>query len=140
MHPHIKRDAFWLALFALSASSLVFPFLFVTEPPLLDYPNHLARTFILAHLNDPAFHFSEHYRADWKPYPFILWDVLMVALQQILPVESAGKSPHAHYSATADLRRVVYLASQSHRHQTLTPGVPAFLLCNVFVGIHRISA
>ena len=91
MHPHIKRDAFWLALFALSASSLVFPFLFVTEPPLLDYPNHLARTFILAHLNDPAFHFSEHYRADWKPYPFILWDVLMVALQQILPVESAGK-------------------------------------------------
>lgn len=86
-----KRDAFWLALFVLSASSLVLPFLFVAEQPLLDYPNHLARTFILAHLNDSAFHFSEYYRADWKPYPFILWDFLMVVLQQVLPVETAGK-------------------------------------------------
>jgi hypothetical protein len=86
-----KCDILLLILFLLSVSSLVLPFLFVAEPPLLDYPNHLARTFILAHLHDPAFRFSEYYRADWKPYPFILWDVLMVALQRILPVEAAGK-------------------------------------------------
>ena len=67
------------------------PFLLVNEPPLLDYPNHLARTFILAHLSDPAFDFSKYYRSDWKPYPYTLWDILMVALQQVLPVETAGR-------------------------------------------------
>ncbi len=86
-----KCDALWPALFFLSLLSLLVPFIFIAEPPLLDYPNHLARTFILAHLDDPAFRFSEFYRADWKPYPFVLWDILMVALQQTFPVEPAGK-------------------------------------------------
>jgi hypothetical protein len=91
MQPEQKRNAFWIALFVFLASTLALPFLFVHEPPLLDYPNHLARTFILSHLHDPAFHFSDYYRADWKPYPYILWDLLLVALQQVLPVETAGK-------------------------------------------------
>lgn len=67
------------------------PFLLVREPPLLDYPNHLARTFVLSHIHDPAFTFSQYYEADWKPYPYILWDALMVGLQRLLPVETAGK-------------------------------------------------
>ena len=91
MPPGQKRTIFWIALFILLVSSLALPFLFVHEPPLLDYANHLARGFILAHLHDPAFHFSEYYRADWKPYPYILWDILLVTFQQILPVERAGK-------------------------------------------------
>ncbi|HVN94244.1 MAG TPA: hypothetical protein VMT38_11135 [Terracidiphilus sp.] len=86
-----RRNLLWIGLFVLLASSLLIPFLVVNEPPLLDYPNHLARTFILAHLNDPTYHFSQYYSADWKPYPYILWDILMVALQRIIPVESAGK-------------------------------------------------
>jgi hypothetical protein len=86
-----KQTAFWTALFALLALSLALPFMFVAEPPLLDYPNHLARTFILDRLTDPVFHFSQYYHADWKPYPYILWDILMVVLQQFMPVESAGK-------------------------------------------------
>jgi hypothetical protein len=91
MQPEQKGNALWIALFILLACSLALPFLFVSEPPLLDYPNHLARGFILAHLHQPAFHFAEYYRADWKPYPYILWDLLLVAFQQILPVERAGK-------------------------------------------------
>ncbi len=91
MQPEQRRNCFWIALFILLASSLALPFAFVHEPPLLDYPNHLARTFVLSHLHDPAFHFAEYYRADWKPYPYILWDMLLVALQQVLPVEAAGK-------------------------------------------------
>jgi hypothetical protein len=89
--PNPQRNALWAVLFVLLVSSLALPFLLVKEPPLLDYPNHLARAFILNHLHDPAFHFSEYYRADWEPYPYILWDVLMLALQQGLPVEAAGK-------------------------------------------------
>jgi hypothetical protein len=91
MQPEQKRNALWIFLFILLASTLALPFLFVHEPPLLDYANHLARTFVLNHLHDPAFHFSEYYRADWKPYPYILWDLLLVAFQQVMPVAAAGK-------------------------------------------------
>ena len=89
--PEQKSNAFWIALFILLAASLTLPFLLVQEPPLLDYANHLARGFVLNHLHDPAFHFAEYYSADWKPYPYILWDMLLVALQQFLPAEAAGK-------------------------------------------------
>ncbi len=91
MPPVSKRNAAWIALFIALTSTLAIPFLFVHEPPLLDYANHLARTFILNHLHDPSFHFAEYYEADWKPYPYVLWDVLLVAFQQVLPVEAAGK-------------------------------------------------
>lgn len=91
MQPEQKRNALWIALFILLAGSLALPFLFVHEPPLLDYANHLARTFVLSHLHDSAFQFAEYYRADWKPYPYILWDLLLIAFQQVMPVEAAGK-------------------------------------------------
>ncbi len=86
-----QRRALWIALFLVLTGALKLPYLFVHEPPLLDYPNHLARTFVLSHLHDPAFHFAEYYRADWKPYPYVLWDLLVVAGQCVMPVESAGK-------------------------------------------------
>ncbi len=70
---------------------MALPFLFVHEPPLLDYANHLARTFVLSHLHDPTYQFAQYYRADWKPYPYILWDLMAMALQSFLPVEAAGK-------------------------------------------------
>ena len=91
MQPEQKTNVLWIALFILLAGSLALPFLLVHEPPLLDYANHLARTFVLSHLHDSAFHFAEYYRADWKPYPYILWDLLLIAFQQFLPVELAGK-------------------------------------------------
>jgi hypothetical protein len=91
MQSEQKPNAPWIALFLLTAGSLALPFLFVHEPPLLDYANHLARGFILNHLHDPAYHFAQYYRADWKPYPYILWDLLLLALQQFMPVETAGK-------------------------------------------------
>lgn len=86
-----KIHALWIAGFLALAASLALPFLFVQEPPLLDYANHLARGFVLNHLHDSAYHFAEYYRADWKPYPYILWDLLLVAFEQVLPVEVAGK-------------------------------------------------
>jgi hypothetical protein len=69
----------------------ILPFWIVSFPPLLDYPNHLARVFILAHLHDPAFHFSEYYAADWGPYPYLTMDALMVGLQKFWNVLTAGK-------------------------------------------------
>jgi hypothetical protein len=91
MPPEQRRNALWIALFILLASALALPFLLVREPPLLDYANHLARTFVLSHLHDPQYQFAQYYRADWKPYPYVLWDLLAIALQRFLPVEVAGK-------------------------------------------------
>ena len=91
MPPEQRRNALWIALFIFLAAGLAVPYLFVTEPPLLDYANHLARAFVLDHLHDPGYQFAQYYRADWKPYPYVLWDLLALALQRILPVEIAGK-------------------------------------------------
>ena len=85
------RNIAWAAVFVLLTALLGAPFLLVREPPLLDYANHLARGFVLNHLHDPAYRFAGYYSADWKPYPYILWDLLLLALQQAMPVEAAGK-------------------------------------------------
>lgn len=91
MQRELKQHAWWIATFLILTATLTVPFVVVHEPPLLDYANHLARTFVLSHIHDPAFTFSKYYEADWRPYPYILWDVLVVALQQFLPVAIAGK-------------------------------------------------
>ncbi len=91
MREQTKRNTLWIAVFVILTASLTVPFFLLREPPLLDYPNHLARTFILCHIHDSHFTFSQYYQADWKPYPYILWDALAVGLQQFLPVEMAGK-------------------------------------------------
>ncbi|MGH9681557.1 MAG: hypothetical protein ACRD4Y_16545 [Candidatus Acidiferrales bacterium] len=49
-------------------------------PPLLDYPNHLARSFVLAHLHDPDFAFGNFYRADWGVYPYLGFEASLAVL------------------------------------------------------------
>jgi hypothetical protein len=92
MQPEQRTNVLWIALFLLLSGSLAIPFLLVREPPMLDYANHLARGFVLNHLHDPVYHFAQYYRADWKPYPYVLWDLLLLAFEQVLPVEAAGKA------------------------------------------------
>jgi hypothetical protein len=80
-----------LPMVVCAAALLLAPIWLVAYPPLLDYPNHLARVFVLAHLQDPAFHFGEYYRADWGLYPYLGMDLSMLVLQQGLAVELAGR-------------------------------------------------
>jgi hypothetical protein len=79
----------WLALTALIAVLLT-P-LFLTEiPPLLDYPNHLARMFILTHLAGDA-DLARMYGTNWRIVPNIGIDLAMPALMHVLPLTVAGK-------------------------------------------------
>ena len=80
-----------VVMVALIGAILLVPVWLVQYPPLLDYPNHLARSFVLAHLNDRAFHFHGFYRADWGPYPYLAMDLALVTLQHIFSAEMAGK-------------------------------------------------
>jgi hypothetical protein len=78
-------------LLVLVAAALVLPVWCVKYPPLLDYPNHLARAFILTHLHDPGFQFARWFKADWGPYPYLGTDLPLVVLLQVLPAAAAGK-------------------------------------------------
>ncbi len=86
----VRRPAMVVLLLVL-AGALLTPLWTVRYPLLVDYPNHLASAFVLAHLKDPAFHFSQFYRAEWNTYPYLTMDVILLGLQPFLPVELAGR-------------------------------------------------
>ncbi|HKF25509.1 MAG TPA: hypothetical protein VKB24_06020 [Candidatus Acidoferrum sp.] len=73
------------------ALALVLPLWIVRFPPLIDYPNHLARAFVLHHLNDPGQIFSSWYAADWEPNPYLVVDLILQALQYPLGIYAAGR-------------------------------------------------
>lgn len=70
---------------------LIAPVWMAEFPPLLDYPNHLARAFVLSHLNDPQFNFQQFYRSDWGPYPYLGMDASLAVLARVFPIETAGR-------------------------------------------------
>src|SRR5258708_38749409 len=73
------------------AAMLLAPIWTAAFPPLLDYPNHLARVFVLAHLNDSHFSFRQFYRADWGAYPYLGMDASLAVLARLFPIETAGR-------------------------------------------------
>jgi len=88
------RYAYGIALslaLLIVCALLVAPIWMVEYPPLLDYPNHLAGAFVLAHLNDPSFPFNQSYAAHWGPYPYLAMDLTLVGLQRLVPAALAGR-------------------------------------------------
>ncbi|MEJ2006949.1 MAG: hypothetical protein P8Z30_02150 [Acidobacteriota bacterium] len=75
-----------LALFGVLGLILVAPVWTVRYPPLIDFPNHLASSFVLAHLHDPRFEFSKYYASNWNLGPYLTMDLILVGLQAFLPV------------------------------------------------------
>jgi hypothetical protein len=75
----------------LFAVALLLPIWCVRFPPLLDYPNHLASSFVLAHLHSPNYDFAKYYSAEWGLKPYITTDFLMGQLGRIFPPAVAGK-------------------------------------------------
>jgi hypothetical protein len=60
-----------------------------TYPPLVDYPNHLSRAFILSRYDESA-SFHEAFVPDWKVTPYLGADLLM-ALLSFLDPRDAGR-------------------------------------------------
>jgi hypothetical protein len=90
-HSTLTGPFAWLVAVSILAALLLAPIWAAAFPPLLDYPNHLARAFVLAHLRDPAFSFSRFYRADWGLYPYLGMDASLAVLDKLLPIETAGR-------------------------------------------------
>ncbi|GLH80111.1 hypothetical protein SSBR45G_50200 [Bradyrhizobium sp. SSBR45G] len=71
------------------ATVLALPFLLVDVPPVLDYPNHLARLFVLAHPGDPVL--SQMYAPNWRILPNLGIDLIGVALLRVTDVHVGGR-------------------------------------------------
>ena len=66
------------------------PLLAVDIPPLVDYPNHLARQYILAGLPGVE-DLRAYYLADWRATPYLAMDGIVQPLSRIVGVESAAQ-------------------------------------------------
>ena len=81
----------WVALtFLLAFAVVIFPLLSNDLPPLVDYPNHLVRTYLIADGGRSA-DLREFYRINWAPLPNLAMDAIVPVLLLVMPLTSAGK-------------------------------------------------
>jgi hypothetical protein len=64
------------------------PLVLVAVPALVDYPNHLARMWILAHPHGAA---AVNYLPHWQLLPTLAMDFVVPPLALIMPIELAGR-------------------------------------------------
>jgi hypothetical protein len=79
----------WPAIALSIVAASLAPFLVVDVPAVLDYPNHLARFYVLAHPEDPFL--SKVYVAHWAVLPNVGMDVIGEALLRVLPLSVGGR-------------------------------------------------
>ncbi len=80
----------WCALFALFMALLA-PLTLTDVPPLLDYPNHLARLYVLAFApTDPVL--ARFYQPHWAIIPNLALDMTVPPLLRLVPVHDAGRA------------------------------------------------
>ena len=115
----------WLAASAL-AVALALPFFFVDVPPVLDYPNHLARYFVLAHPDDPVL--SQIYSPHWGLMPNLGMDLLGAGLLKIVDVHVGGRLLLALSALVPVIGVIVYSRAAFGRfsYWPLASGVLAF--------------
>jgi hypothetical protein len=82
-----------IAYYGLLASLLMVlltPIWVTRYPAMLDYPNHLARAYVLHHLDDvPAY--ASTYEAAWRPIPNLAVDLVVHLLLYVVDIEIASR-------------------------------------------------
>lgn len=79
-----------LVMFAALAAVALIPIFTVIVPPLGDFPNHLARMYIL-HDGGRSPYLSQYYQIRWAILPNLAMDLLVPPLLSVLSVWTAGK-------------------------------------------------
>ncbi len=116
--------AWWSTLTGLCAV-LLFPLLLTDVPPLLDYPNHLARLYALAFLPaDPVL--ARFYQARWGIIPNLALDLTVPPLIKIFPVHVVGR-------AVAGLVLVLPVLGAAAYHRALTGRLSYWPFASVLV-------
>ncbi|MSP00481.1 MAG: hypothetical protein EXR07_05440 [Acetobacteraceae bacterium] len=85
-----RGDAAWWSVLSGLCLLLLAPLTLADLPPLLDYPNHLARLFVLAFVDaDPVL--ARFYQPHWAIIPNLALDLTVPPLLRALPVHVAGR-------------------------------------------------
>jgi hypothetical protein len=79
------------AIFIILAGAILLPIWIVHYPSILDFPNHVASSFVLGRLHDPSYTFGQYYTGKWGLKPYIATDFAMMELGRIMPPLIAGK-------------------------------------------------
>lgn len=116
-----------VALIGLCAV-LVAPLFVVDVPPLLDYPNHLARAFVLASLPDDIV-LARFYAPHWSIIPNLALDLIAPRLIKVLPVHIAGRLLIAASVLLPALGAIAYNTALGGRWWSLGVGLVAYNIC-----------
>ena len=108
-----KIGTAWALLLALAAV----PIFSTVLPPLADYPNHLARFYLLAQGG------NDYYAVRWAPLPNLAGDVIVPALAQAMPLGLAAKLFLVTTFALLTGGTLARLAAQGHRVVLVTATV-----------------
>jgi hypothetical protein len=76
------------AVFLILSLLVALPVLAVALPPILDYPNHLARMHLLT-LLPASRELARYYALAWAPLPDLALDAVVPPLTRLMPVEDA---------------------------------------------------
>jgi hypothetical protein len=76
--------------FAVFAFVAAIPVMLHPLPPLLDYPNHLARAHVIAAIGTDRY-LSQFYQLEWRIVPNLIMDVLVPPLEPIIGIYRAGQ-------------------------------------------------
>jgi hypothetical protein len=83
-----NRIAF--CLYLIAATIAIFPLFVVDVPPLVDYPNHIARMYVLATQGSQDIA-QINYTVSWRPIPNLAMDLVVPPMVGALPVYDAGR-------------------------------------------------
>jgi len=86
----MRRCMPFLALYVFLLALVQIPIWLASVVPLVDYPNHLARMYILINI-DQSVDLQRFYEIHWTLLPNLAMDLLVPAFASILPLEVAGK-------------------------------------------------
>ena len=78
-----------IVVFSLLAAVSLLPLLLTPIPAMVDYPNHLARMYILSQNGTPDA--NPYYEVAWALYPNLAMDLLVPRMARLLSVENATR-------------------------------------------------
>jgi branched-subunit amino acid transport protein AzlD len=110
------------AAYAVLGAVALSPLFWAAVPPLVDYPNHLARMAVLANVGPSALH--ANYVADWRFLPNLAMDLFVPSLARLMPLEVAGR---LFIAATL----ILLVAGTAALHRALHGKVGIWPLCSL---------
>jgi hypothetical protein len=129
-HRTVADRVWWVVLIGLCVL-LTAPLLVVDVPPLGDYPNHLARVFVLASLpHDEVL--ARFYAAHWSVIPNLALDLIAPPLIGVLPVHVVGRLLIALAVLLPVLGTVAYNTALGGRWWSFGVGLAAYNSCLLY--------